>query len=444
MFDKAATRYASSLVMPRPLDRNQRGTDGLVELSVEGLGAQGDGIAERGGEPVFLPFTVPGDRVRAQLGARRGGGREGRVVEWLDAGKGRAEPPCAHFGRCGGCAIQHLAPASYRTLKLRALNSALERVGINPGPVQPLRVVPPERRRARLGMIRPGAPRLPASIGFRERFRHDLVDLAECPVLEPALFAVVDELRLVAGDLMPPGGTAEVTLTRTDSGIDVLLEAPERPRLGALEALAAFAGKYDLARIVWRLPGQEILVVERRPVRVLLSGVAVPYPPGVFLQASAAAEAILVDETLAGIGPCRPVVDLYAGLGNFTFALAAGGPVHAVEGDERSVAALARAAAGQRGITVERRDLARNPLPPEALSTYAAAVFDPPRLGAAGQAAALAASALATVVAVSCNPATFARDAAQLIAGGFRLERLVPVDQFVWTPHLEIVALFRR
>jgi 23S rRNA (uracil1939-C5)-methyltransferase len=237
-------------------------------------------------------------------------------------------------------------------LKLRVLNNALERVGIDPDPVRPLRVVPPERRRARLGMIRPSDPRLPALIGFRERFRHDLVDLRECPVLEPALFAVVDELRLVACDLMPPGGTAEVTLTRTDSGIDALLEAPDRPRLGALEALAAFAEKYDLARIVWRLPGEEILVVERRSVRVLLSGVAVPYPPGVFLQASAAAEAILVDETLAGIGPHRPVLDLYAGLGNFTFALAAAGPVHAVEGDERAVAALARAAAGQRGITV--------------------------------------------------------------------------------------------
>src|SRR6516165_5042985 len=242
----------SSLV-PRSLDRNQRVTDGLVELSVERLGAQGDGIAECDGEPVFLPFTVPGDRVRARLGARRGRGREGRVVEWLDAGEGRAEPPCAHFGRCGGCAMQHLAPATYRAVKLGGLITALERVGINPRLVQPLRVVPPERRRARLGLMRPRDRHLPASIGFRERFRHDLVDLAECPVLEPALFAVVDELRLVAGDLMPPGGTAEVTLTRTDSGIDVLLEAPERPRLGALEALAAFAGKYDLARIVWRL-----------------------------------------------------------------------------------------------------------------------------------------------------------------------------------------------
>src|SRR5271169_2826717 len=434
----------SSLVMPRPLDRNQRGADELVELWVEGLGAQGDGIAKRDGEPVFLPFTVSGDRVRARLGAPRGGGREGRVVEWLDAGKGRAEPPCMHFGRCGGCAMQHLSPASYRAVKLRALNTALERVGIDPDLVQPLRVVPPERRRARLGMIRPRDPRLPALIGFRERFRHDLVDLRECPVLEPALFALVGELRLVTRELVPPGGTAEVTLTRTDNGVDMLLEAAERPGLGALEALAGLAERRDLARIVWRSSAEEILVVERRPVRVLLSGVAVPYPPDAFLQASEAAETILVEEVLAGIGPCHPVLDLFAGLGTFTFALAATGPVHAVEDDERAVAALAHAAAGQPRVTIERRDLTRNPLPPEALSAYAAAVFDPPRAGALRQGAALAGSALATVVAVSCNPVTFARDAARLIAGGFRLERVVPVDQFVWTPHLELVAVFGR
>src|SRR6516162_4015616 len=432
----------SSLV-PRSLDRNQRVTDGLVELSVERLGAQGDGIAECDGEPVFLPFTVPGDRVRARLGARRGRGREGRVVEWLDAGEGRAEPPCAHFGRCGGCAMQHLAPAAYRAVKLGALITALERVGIDPRLVQPLRVVPPERRRSRLGLMRPRDRHLTASVGFRERFRHDLVDLAECPVLDPSLFALVDELRLAAGNLLPLGGAAEAMLTRTESGLDMLFEVAERPGLAVLEALAGLAERCDLARIVWR-SSEEMLVVERRPVRVLLSGVAVPYPPGAFLQASEAAETILVGEVLAGIGPLRPVLDLYAGLGTFTFALAAGGAVHAVEGDERAVTALARAAAGQRGITVERRDLTRDPLPPEALSIYAGAIFDPPRVGAARQAAALAASSLATVVAVSCNPATFARDAARLIGGGFRLERVVPVDQFVWTPHLELAAVFRR
>jgi 23S rRNA (uracil1939-C5)-methyltransferase len=416
----------------------------LVELSVERAGAVGDGIARWRGEPVFLPFTVPGDDVRARLGPRRGGGLEGHVVELLDSGPGRVAPPCRHFGRCGGCALQHLNPDLYRSVKLGRLLNALETAGIDPVVVEPLRMVPPVRRRTRLGLARHRDPRQPVRAGFRERFSHDLVDLRECLVLEPALFALVGELRRVVPDLLPPGGMAEATLSRTDSDIDLLLEALEPPRLGALEALGLLGDELDLARIVWRSPEGEILVVEHCPVRVLLSGIAVPFPPGAFLQASEAAESILVEEVLAGVGPRRPVLDLFAGLGTFAFALACSGSVHAVEGDQRSAAALARAATNARGVTVERRDLARGPLQAEALAAYAAAVFDPPRAGAARQAAALAASPLDTVVAVSCNPATFARDAARLLAGGFRIDRVVPIDQFVWSPHLELAAVFRR
>jgi 23S rRNA (uracil1939-C5)-methyltransferase len=302
----------------------------LVELEVERLGARGDGIAEHEGEPVFLPFTAPGDRVRARLGVRRSGGREGRVVEWLAAGPGRHEPPCRHFGDCGGCALQHLDPASYRAAKLSALYAALGRVKIDPDLVQPLRVVPPARRRARLGLMRPRDPSARAN-RLSPALRHDLVDLAECVVLEPSLLDLVGGLRLMARDLLPPGGGAEIMLTRTDSGIDVLFETVVPLTLATLEALARFAEDCDLARIVWRFPAEEILVVERRPVRVLLSGVPVPFPPGGFLQASAAAEAILVAEVLAGTGDRRPVLDLFAGLGTFTFALAEGGRVHAVE-----------------------------------------------------------------------------------------------------------------
>jgi 23S rRNA (uracil1939-C5)-methyltransferase len=416
----------------------------LVELAIERVGARGDGIAQFRGAPVFVPFTVPGDHVRARLGARRHGGREGFVVDWLASGPGRAAPRCRHFGSCGGCALQHLDHESYQRIKLGVLHSALERVGIDPGVVGPMRLVPPERRRARLGISRPRDPRLPARVGYRERFRHNLVDLRECPVLEPALFALIGRLPQVARDLIPPGGSAEATLTRTDSGIDLLIEAAERPELSTCEVLARFSEECDLARIVWRSGTDELVVVERRPVRVLLSGVAVPFPPGAFLQASPSAEMILVDEVLSAVGPARPAVDLFAGLGAFAFALACDGPVHAVEGDVGSAAALARAAAERPRATVERRDLARNPLPADALSRYAAAVFDPPRAGAARQAEALAASAVATVIAISCNPATFARDAATLVSGGYRLERVTPIDQFVWSPHLELAATFRR
>jgi 23S rRNA (uracil1939-C5)-methyltransferase len=424
--------------------RPERVEQAPVDLVVERLGAQGDGIAHHAGEPVFVPFTVPGDRVRARLGGRRGGGREAGVIALLSPGPGRARPACRHVGRCGGCALQHLDPDFYRRAKLAALTRALARLGIGPQAIAPLQQVPPGRRRARLGLARPRAPQRPVRIGFRERFRHDLVDLHECPVLEGELFALVEPLRRYAGTLLPPGGSAEVMLTRTDSGVDLVFEAAAPPGLEALEALARFAEERDLARIVWRSPDAEIPVVARRPVRVIVSGVAVRVPPGAFLQASAAAEAMLIAEVVRGLGPARPALDLFAGLGGFTLALRHAGPVHAVEGDADAAAALAAAARGLPGVTVECRDLARNPLRPDELAHYAAAVFNPPRAGALAQAQALAASRLDAIVAVSCNPATFARDAGQLLAGGFRLLRLVPIDQFAWTPHLEIAALFRR
>jgi 23S rRNA (uracil1939-C5)-methyltransferase len=415
-----------------------------VELTVERLGAQGDGIATWQGEPVFLPFTLPGDRVRTEIGARRGGGREARVGERLAAAASRAAPVCRHFGRCGGCALQHLPAETYRVIKLGGLTEALRRAGIDPAVVAPLRTVPPTRRRIRLGLQRPNNPQAPAVVGFRERFSHVLVDVAECAVAEPALFALVAPLRRLAPHWLAPGAKAEAMLTRCDSGVDLLIESAAPPGLAALEALAALAAEHDIARIVWRAGGIDMPVVERRPVRVVFSGAAVPFPPGGFLQASEAAEALLIAEVLAVIGDRRPVIDLYAGLGTFTFALAIGGPVHAVEGDAVAVAALGQAASSTTGLSVERRDLDRNPVPAAELARYRAAVFDPPRAGARRQAAALAASALETVVAVSCNPATFVRDAAALIAGGFRLERVLPVDQFVFTPHLELVATFRR
>jgi 23S rRNA (uracil1939-C5)-methyltransferase len=270
--------------------------------------------------------------------------------------------------------------------------------------------------------------------------------MQHCSVLEEGLFALIEPLRRCALDLLPPGGMVEATLTRTDSGIDLLFEAADPPGLDQLETLARLAEDRDLARIVWRCHHAEIPVVERRPVRLVLSGVAVPVPPGAFVQANAAAEAMLVEEVVGGIGAARPALDLFAGLGGFAFALCrAGTPiVHAVEGEASAAAALAAAAAAVQGVTVERRDLARDPLRPDELAGYAAAVFDPPRAGALAQAEALARSTLGTVVAVSCNPATFARDARRLVAGGFRLLRVVPIDQFVWTPHLEIAALFRR
>jgi 23S rRNA (uracil1939-C5)-methyltransferase len=416
----------------------------LIEARVERIGSDGDGVACWRGKRVYLPFSAPGDKVRAVLGSRRGDGHHARVIELVVPGNRRARPVCRHFGHCGGCALQHLELGAYQEAKLAGLQAALARVRIDPQVIQPLRTVAPARRRARLGMLRPRDPRQPGTIGFRERFSHHLVDLRECPVLEVRLLALAGALRGLVARLLPPGGRAEAHLTRTDSGVDLFLTAVENPGLDAVEALAGLAAERDLARVLWRMPGNEIPIVERRPVRMMRSGVAVPFPPGAFLQASEEAEKILVGEVVAAIGMRRPVIDLYAGLGTFGFALAGSGPVHMVEGDKETVSALARAASNVRAASVEHRDLAREPVASDALAKFTAAVFDPPRAGALRQADALARSPLDTVVAVSCNPATFARDGARLIAGGYRLERLVPIDQFVWSPHLELVAVFRR
>jgi 23S rRNA (uracil1939-C5)-methyltransferase len=312
----AETRFLAKVTRTGGL---QEQDNPLVDLTVERIGARGDGIAHYRGEQVFVPFTLPGDRVRARLGARRYGGRECRVIDRLAAGgPGRAPPRCSHFETCGGCALQHLDAATCQRAKLDTLHTALERAGIDPGIVAPLRLVPPQRRRARLGISRPNDPRLPARVGYRERFRHDLVDLHECPVLEPELFALTSKLRGIAHELIAAGGSAEAMLTRTDSGTDLLIEAPKPPSLAACETLARFTEENDLARIIWRSAREDILVLKRQPVRILRSGVAVSFPPGAFLQASAAAESILVEEALGAINTSRPAADLFAGLGAFS------------------------------------------------------------------------------------------------------------------------------
>jgi 23S rRNA (uracil1939-C5)-methyltransferase len=256
-------------------------------------------------------------------------------------------------------------------------------------------------------------------------------------MLEPLLFAAVERLRIAAPDFLAPGETAEIALTRTDSGLDLLIDAAMPPYLGAFEALAGMAEEADFARIVWRRGGDDTLVVERRPVRMLFSGVAVALPPGGFVQASAAAERVLVEAVLAGAGARRPVLDLFAGLGTFTFALMREGRVHAVEDDAAAAAALAQAVASTPGVTVDRRDLAREPMPPKALARYAVAVLDPPRSGAARQAARYGGRRF-------LQPGDLRARRALLVGGGLRVERLVPIDQFVWTAHLELVCLFRR
>jgi len=413
----------------------------VIEVTVDRLGARGDGVASG---PVYVPLTVPGDRVRARVTGRRGDGRVAEIVELLTPGPGRAEPACRHFGICGGCAFQHLAPDLYLQAKRDILTSALSHHGIAPAPLLPFsQGRPGTRRRVRFSLLRLKG-RGAVLAGFARRGSHDLCDLAECPVLEPALVALLAPLRELMGVILQPGEGAEATLLLVKNGADLLLDLPRAPDLVVLEALAHFAETQDLARLVWRQGGKGPVwpLALRRKILVKLAGTAVEIPPDSFLQATLEGEAALTQAVVEAVGAAPRAADLFAGFGTFSFALARTASVHAVESLTEAVQAL-RAGLGQRG-TAEMRDLQAEPLDPVELADFDAVVLDPPRSGAAAQMQALAQSLVPLVVSVSCNPASFARDARILLDGGYDLLSILPVDQFLWSPHVELVGVFRR
>lgn len=392
------------------------------------LAARGDGVT---GDGRYVARAAPGDRVAA----------DGTIV----AGPARAVPPCRHFPECGGCQMQHLTDAAYADWIGWRIVDALARHGVGAGTILPPALSPPRsRRRATLRAVhRDGATLL----GFHAEGTHRVVDMTECHVLLPALFALVAPLRALLARRLRAGDGGGVSITATEGGIDLMLSNVRADGPRALGLLAEFAEAHDLARLSVEDEGGIALVALRREPFVRMGGVAVAVPPAPFLQATTEGERALVAAVgaavgAAGAGAAR-IADLFAGLGTFALPLAAAGArVHAVDASGPAIAALA--AARGRGITTEHRDLFRRPLIATELARYDAVVFDPPRAGAAAQVAEIARAAVPRVVAVSCNPATFARDAAVLAGGGYRLERLWPVGQFRWSSHVELVAEFSR
>jgi 23S rRNA (uracil1939-C5)-methyltransferase len=428
--------------------RAAAGFAGEVELTVARIGAGGDGVAATASGPVFLPFTVPGDRVRVSGLRRRGEGLAAGRVEILSPGPGRALPPCIHFGRCGGCALQHLADDAYAAAKRTRIADDLARQGLVPVELTPLQRTPAHaRRRARLAAIRPDRAGSPPLLGFKVRNRHEIVDLRVCPVLQPPIVAVLPSVRALLAAVLKPGGRAEVAIALLEGGLDVVFAWPEPPDLAARERLVAFAGKVDAGRVSWQASVAALAepVVQRRPVGARFGDVFVAIPPGGFVQASAEGEAALTAAVLDATRSARRVADLFSGAGTFTFPLAAAGArVLAVDSDGASLRALAEAARQVSGVQTLRRDLFSRPLVAEDLRGFDAVVLDPPRAGGQAQAQELARSSVPVIAALSCNPTTFARDARILVAGGYRLDRVTPVDQFLWSPHLELAAVFRR
>jgi 23S rRNA (uracil1939-C5)-methyltransferase len=419
------------------MDLSMRSSE-AVDVVIEAVGGEGDGVAAG---PVYAPYTLPGERVTLA-----GSGERRELLEVLSASPDRVAPPCRHFGACGGCALQHWAAEPYLAWKTERLAATLARQRIETEILPPFAAPPHSRRRLALH-ARPGRGG-EAKLGFKARKSWNLVEIEVCPIADPRLQAALPALRRVAAPLFEhPKSAPTLHVTLTATGLDVDVTGVER-RSGGLSAdarrrVAEAAAAADLARLT--LDG-EIAYLARQPM-VYLGPAAVALPPGAFLQAVPAAEeamAAFIGEAAQGAGR---IADLFCGVGTFSFRLAQVAPVLAVDGAGEAMRALSAALAsapGLKAVNAEVRDLTRRPVLAEELKKTDLVVFDPPRAGAAEQAVQLARSKVARLVGVSCNPATFARDARILIDGGYALTRVLPVDQFLWSPHIELVGVFER
>lgn len=403
-------------------------------LTIDYVGHRGDGVARNGDKSIFVPGTLAGETVRVEVSGDRG-----RLIEVLQTASDRIDPFCPHFGTCGGCTSQQMTDIAYRSWKQGIVEAALRHRGLSADVAPLLDAHGLGRRRATLHARRSGAG---WTVGYAEARSHRVFDLVTCPILAHDLAyapAIVHELATLIARI----DRFDAQITATDSGLDLhLIDVPE-PDLGGRTAFAAIADRLDLARIA--IDGETI--VERRTPRIIMGEAAVAPPPGAFLQATAAGEQALADLVLTHLGTARRVADLFCGLGPFALRLAAAASVYAADSEPASIAALtraARAAPKLRPMHAEIRDLFTRPVQGAELQRFDGVVFDPPRAGAEMQARALAAANVPLIVAVSCDAATFARDTAILIGGGYRLDRVATIDQFKWSPHIEIVGLFRN
>ena len=422
----------------REHQRPSRAKPELRELHILRVGGQGDGVAEG---PVYTPFTLPGERVSAKVQAGRG-----ELVELLARSPERQAPPCPHFHACGGCAVQHWTHEPYLEWKCTLIAEALSREGLETEILAPFACAPATRRRLALH-ARPGRPG-EARLGYKARGSWTLVDIEVCPIADPRLVASFPALRRLAAPFLEhPRSAPTLHVTWTETGLDVDVTGVER-RTGGLSAdgrlkAAEAAQAAGLARVT--LAGEIVYQAARPAVRIGQAVIALP--PGAFLQATLGAEQAMGDFILEAAADADRVADLFCGVGTFSFRLAEHAQVLAADASAEAVAALAAAAGaapGLKPIAAEARDLFRRPVLAQELKGVQVVVFDPPRAGAAAQAAEIASSSAARAIGVSCNPATFARDARILVDGGFRLERVLPVDQFLWSPHVELVGVFER
>ena len=412
----------------------------MVErLSIARLGSRGDGVADTPAGALYVPYTLPGET--AEFDQWPGHPDRRHLIKVDSASPDRITPICPHFGTCGGCALQHLATARYRDWKRALVTEALAKAGLD-APVDDLIDAHGDGRRRAVFHARRGTHDV-LEVGFAALKAHRVVAIDRCPILAPGLDGAIETAWAIAEALAGTRKPLDIQVTATETGLDVDVRGSGPLTAARVGELAAIADRRRLARLTRH--GE--MVAQRTKPMLRIGRIELMLPPGAFLQATAAGEAILARLVATHCAGARTVADLFCGVGPFALRLAERARITAADNDEAAIAALQRAATGTQGlkpIEALGRDLFRRPFVAVELKRFDAVVFDPPRQGAEAQAHALAGSAVATVVAVSCNPGTFARDARILIDGGYRLVRVTPVDQFLYSAHVELVACFQR
>ena len=410
-----------------------------IELRIKRLGAQGDGVAETPAGVVFVPRTLPGELVLAEVSGDRG-----RMLELLESSADRATPACPHFGTCGGCAVQHVSGDAYAKWKRDLVVTAFSHRGLEPEVADVVVVGAGRRRRATVAAMRCGGEIV---LGFHVEGSHSLVGISTCPVMLPAIEGALPALRSIADVVLPAKdkeAKVRLSVTATPEGLDVMLiDVAEKIGPSTQARISDIAGPAGIIRVMC----EGSIVMQRAVPRLSIGGSMVTLPPGAFIQATAEAEEAIAGILAEATKKAKRIADLFCGLGTFTFGLAKKARVIAVDGDKPALeilAAAAKATPGVKPIEIKHRDLLREPLSRTELVDIDAVVFDPPRAGAASQCETIARSKVPVVCAVSCNPATLARDCRILVDAGYKIERVVPIDQFVWSPHVEAVAVLRR
>jgi len=411
-------------------------------LTIARLGSGGDGIADTSAGPVYVPFTLPGEVVAVARVKNHA-----TVMSMSVVSPERVTPPCVHFGpdgkngTCGGCTLQHAGDALYHDFKRSLVVAALKSKGLAPE-VSPLVVARPgERRRVVFTARRTEKGML---LGFNQAGSHHIVSIDHCPIASDGIVSRLEDIRRVAGAVATSSEPFRLTVLETLSGLDLAFEGVkkigDRERRAVTQCVLALRG---IARVS---NDGEILIEPQKP-EIDFGGVRVSPPAGGFTQATKEAEEAMADLVLAALGKAKRVADLFSGSGTFALRIARKAKVHAVEGEEKALKALDHAARNTQGlkpVTVERRDLFRRPLMASELKVYDAVVFDPPRAGAEDQCKELARSGVKVIVAVSCNPVSLARDLAILTAAGYRIRQVTPIDQFLWSAHVEAVAVLEK